>query len=359
MLLGEDGIIKTAQEAKNTWEGAVANEEEAIENLVNELNSIINNEGGTGGESNPPVPPKSEVAEAIDEQTEFESTTPIKDDLDNTVYIPGGFKLARDSGTKAENGIVIEDISNGNQFVWIPTGEYNVSITLNAEGKLTNELSRRQWGTTANVEQEPELLTEDEVARGDNNGEYYYGEGNTNSVAKDQIGAFKTSATTKGGFYIGRYETGTGNVCKAGAEPYVNITRDTAKSEAEAMYRGNDYVVSELISSYAWDTALNFICQTNTDGYTLATTTDEKYGNMDTGSQKSTGEDQNDKYSNIHDLLGNCSEWTTEYSSFDIYSCVGRGGICSGRIYHPAYRGSSYTSDTFPNISFRPQLYVK
>ena len=27
MLLGEDGIIRTAQEAKNTWEGAVENEQ--------------------------------------------------------------------------------------------------------------------------------------------------------------------------------------------------------------------------------------------------------------------------------------------------------------------------------------------
>ncbi|MFQ8987887.1 MAG: type II secretion system protein, partial [Intestinibacter sp.] len=50
MLLGENGIIRTAQEAKNTWEGAVANEQEEIQNLVNELNNIMNEEGGSGGE---------------------------------------------------------------------------------------------------------------------------------------------------------------------------------------------------------------------------------------------------------------------------------------------------------------------
>ena len=42
MLLGENGIIRTAQEAKNTWEEATANEEGGIQNLVNELNNIMN-----------------------------------------------------------------------------------------------------------------------------------------------------------------------------------------------------------------------------------------------------------------------------------------------------------------------------
>ena len=36
MLLGENGIIRTAQEAKNTWESAVENEQEDLENLMNE-----------------------------------------------------------------------------------------------------------------------------------------------------------------------------------------------------------------------------------------------------------------------------------------------------------------------------------
>ena len=48
MLLGEDGIISTAQEAQNTWEGAILNEQQEIQNLANELNSIINENGGTG-----------------------------------------------------------------------------------------------------------------------------------------------------------------------------------------------------------------------------------------------------------------------------------------------------------------------
>ena len=41
MLLGENGIIRTAQEAKNTWENAITNEQEELNNLMNELNEEL------------------------------------------------------------------------------------------------------------------------------------------------------------------------------------------------------------------------------------------------------------------------------------------------------------------------------
>ena len=65
------------------------------------------------------------------------------------------------------------------------------------------------------------------------------------------------------------------------------------------------------------DTALNFICQNSKHGYKLATTTSDTYGNIGTGSvgQRVTGNYPADCYSNIYDFLGNCYEWTTEYSS--------------------------------------------
>ena len=81
------------------------------------------------------------------------------------------------------------------------------------------------------------------------------------------------------------------------------------------MYNTNQYVTSDLISSYAWDTTLNFICQTSEKGYALATTTNRKDANIATNSKTKTGEYPADKYSNICDFLGNCYEWTTEYSS--------------------------------------------
>ena len=229
---------------------------------------------------------------------EFGDTTTIQDDLGNSVVIPGGFHLDAESGTSVEEGIVIED-ANGNQFVWIPTGAYQTST-----GAKTNELTRRNFSSS-----DATAISGDAATSG-GAGNNYYGEGDSRSVAYGQIAAFKASVSPKsetntngnGGFYIGRYEQGIGNVCKAGVVTYTNITRDTAKTQAEAMYGAESSVKSELISSYAWDTALNFICQTNSAGYTLAITASSSYGNMGTGIKQNTGADANDDYSNIHDF---------------------------------------------------------
>ena len=387
---GNNGLITRAEQARDFYANDTKYTEESMSNVESYLEGMLPGGSEDGGDEpeEPDVPPTpavpGTVVDAIPEEGEdayvFTDTTTIKDDLDNSVTIPGGFQLAEDSGTKVEDGIVIEDnTENHNQFVWIPVGKYNVTQTIEAitesdsqDGKLINELTRRQWGTTKDVVQIPTPITGDEVAAG-NGGEVYYGEGATQdkdgspiTPVETNIGAFITNATTKGGFYIGRYEQGTDNVCKAGVAPYVNITRNTAKTQAEAMYNGKEEIkaTTELISSYAWDTALNFICQTNADGYELATTTDETKANIGTGSsgKTQTGEYTADKYSNIHDLLGNCYEWTTEYSSYSdsnrAYPCVYRGGTYDGSIYYAADRSVSATTHSGNSFGFRVQLYV-
>ena len=122
-------------------------------------------------------------------------------------------------------------------------------------------------------------------------------------------------------------------------------------------------VTSELISSYAWDTALNFICQNSEHGYKLATTTEDTYGNIGTGSSGKTltGGYPADCYSNIYDLLGNCREWTTEYSSYTgssyAYPCVGRGGHYDSSSSYAALRYRT-TGRSNALISFRLSLYL-
>ena len=316
------------------------------------------------------------VAEAIKNEYVFKDKESITDGLNNTIYVPGGFHLDKESNTDeegnaitVEDGIVIED-SQGNQFVWIPTGTYQTST-----GAKTNELTRRQWGSI-NSDTEPTTISGDSAIS-----PYYYGEGATQdssgsaiSPVETNIEAFKTSVATNGGFYIGRYEAGTETertsssdplttpLVQANKEAYVYVTRDQAKERSEAMYSGNSEVTvtTELISSYAWDTALNFICQNSDVGYTLATTTDDAYGNINTGSggKKQTGEYAADCYSNIYDFLGNCYEWTTEYYSNSDNLCVDRGGSYNSSAAYAASRGNGSTSFLNPYYSFRLQLYV-
>ena len=365
VVLGEGGLIDRAQQAKDLTEQAALEEQKGLNSLMSEFTNVM------AEDQNPPEPPKvpETVEEAKESGTPFENTTTIPDDLDNPVTIPGGFNIAEDSGTKVEEGIVIEDSAN-NQFVWIPVGEYNVSTTINASGKLTNELSRRTFTESGSTPVNGDDAIESNC----------YGEGDSRSVAKDQIAAFKTSANSNKGFYIGRYEAGTETertlttdplttpLVQKNKYPYVYVTRDEAKQQAEAMYSGNTYVTSELMSSYAWDTALNYICQTNEEGYLLATTTDSTYGNIGRGddviSRTKTGSytvegEISDKYSNIFDILGNCKEWTTEYSNYH-HPCVLRGGsyYYNNSINYAAGRSPGLASFSGDSFSFRPQLYL-
>lgn len=306
----------------------------------------------------------STVEEAKKDGEAFEDTTEIKDSKENDVIIPGGFKIAEDSGTSVEEGIVIQD-SKGNQFVWIPVGTYQT-----VSGAKTNNLSRRIFTSGGATE-----VTGDNAIESN-----YYGEGNSNSVAKNQIGAFKASATSNKGFYIGRYEAGTEKertslgslfddtltvpLTQKSLYPYVYITRNEAKTQSEAMYIDNSYVTSELMSSYAWDTALNFICQNNTEGYKLALVmTDSSYGNLSTGSRTKTGEyikdgKRVDGYSNIYDMVGNCTEWTTEYDATGD-NVVFRGGNYQSPDSGPCAAERWSTGEDGEYISFRVQLYIK
>ena len=367
-LNNEEAPRATSSSNTYTYEGLTATTPYNIKvEVVDKGNNT--GTGTTSATTNaPPIPDMGDAKPNPGQDgPKYTNNTEIQDDLGNPVVIPGGFHIDKDSGTKVEEGIVIEDDA-GNQFVWIPTGDYNVSTTINSSLKLTNNLSRRKFTTSGATE-----VSGDSVIEG------CYGEGDSRSVAYNQIAAFKASAEStanggNGGFYIGRYEIGTTTertseddplttpLVQANKYPYIYITRDQAKSQIEEMYGENINVESELISSYAWDTALNFICQTNVEsgeGYNLAITTSSQYGNIGTYQEENTGAYTADNYSNIHDLLGNRREWTTEYCSNSRNPCAIRGGDYVYNSYYAASHSFGYESETGNLLSARVQIYVK
>lgn len=334
MLVGEEGIIAKAKEASEETKNA----EEDEKNRLNELDKVVNDlVNGTK-----PNPEPTNILPTTITTANVTAT----DDRGNTVVVPEGFKVVISEGTTVDKGIVIEDES-GNQFVWIPVGE----ITKADGTKETIELNRYTFGAdgmpTAQNDAVIKTYYQELVSSS-------YG----NIVAKD-IEGFKKSAVENKGYYIGRYEarTGTkrtaiGNVLtpitsKKSDYVYNYVTQAQAAEQAKEMYNKSTFT-SDLMNSYAWDTAIVFIqkCGKNAN-----------YSNQNslnnTLAEKGT---DNDKQCNIYDMASNIVEWTTETYSNSNYPCVGIGGGYSGNNYVSTRRRGRITSSDIL-FGFRSTLY--
>ena len=128
------------------------------------------------------------------------------------------------------------------------------------------------------------------------------------------------------------------------------------------MYQAGDTTVgveSDLVNSYAWDTAIVFIQSMNEANSNYANSGRDETGNT---SLMNTGE-TGDKVCNIFDMAANVGEWTTEYSSGTLssfaYPCTYRGGYYSNSSYYTARRDSISATDSDYSIGFRVALYIK
>jgi len=199
------------------------------------------------------------------------------------------------------------------------------------------------------------------------------------------------SVKDNGGYYLARYEASYGSGYNASgtidAEKYANakplskpstahseysmsytpgtlwnyITQLNASKVAKNMYIGNKDingntvgVESDLVNSYAWDTAIVYIQEMGNTNY--ANQTD---GN---GALKNTGS-TGDIKCNIYDMAANECEWTTEYSTDASSSyalpCVGRGGNYNSSYGSTAGRYEYTASLSGGFVSFRSTIYVK
>lgn len=250
--------------------------------------------------------------------------------------VPAGFAVSQIEGEQnIDTGLVIIDV-NGNEYVWIP-------CTLDgANGTL--KYQRTEWGVEvdgATPAKKDELTLADESVT-------YSSADTTNGITAEiskeivaQINAEKESIKNNGGYYIGRYEVGkegTVAVVKANMEPYASIKWSKAYSLAKEIGGGSDST-TYLCSSYAWDTAINFI-QNNSGKTNYATSIEnmnenwpnkevkDKSGNVIKPSGQSirlsTG--LTTPKCNIYDMGGNVSEFTTELNPGTSESVVLRGG---------------------------------
>ncbi len=391
-LFGNNGIIEKAKEAQNKMDKATENDQKEINELTNWLDNQVNGTtgGGTTGEDdNPSTTPK--ISRLIG--TVVDKNTKAEDAYGNKITIPKGFKVVAhgtvagsatytysgDNIPAVQDGIVIENGTDGNQFVWVPVG------TIKNKNNTTNTITLGRYEFDSNTgalkSNTPVQVASvenctQEVTINTNYKElsvFRAGNSATDSTAQNatarNLEEFISTTLANGGYYIARYEaSGTTSKIESKYDKTVltNITQSNAAKLAREMYgevkENNELVyTSDLVNSYAWDTAIIFI-------QTYATGEDaSSYASKNKSTSFANTGKNNDKYCNIWDMSGNAEEWTTEYStySFDRYfnPCVFRGGFYStadGEAYgYTSYRYHHYTTTSLSNIGLRPLLYVK
>ena len=351
LVLGDNGIIVKAKEAAETT--AAAQEKEAMERNL------------------------------LEKELENSLSTPAVEPTDG-VKIPTGFYYV--GGTKA-SGIVISDNKNdknkyrnqkvvgtdllGNQYVWIPCTTDSSSSDL--------QYARTEWGVEVDGDDNSRAI-KDELTLTDASVTYSDADtanGINADVSKEivaQIKAEKASVAQYGGYYIGRYEVGRNSdtaVVKYNQTPYASITWSTAYGLAKKIIT-NSEVNSYLCSSYAWDTAVNFI-QNNSTAKNYATSIEGFNGNWNpqavkdpsgnvikpagTSQQLNTG--LTTQFCNIFDMGGNEAEFTTELNPGTSETVVLRGGNYY-YSYRPAgYRWDNSSGDAYIAVGFRATLFLK
>ncbi len=288
----------------------------------------------------------------------YTETETYTDKNGNVAKIPKGFAVGESNTINTINGgLVITDSidenyrSTGNQFVWIPVG--TVYKDINKTKSETVELDRYTFATNGTRTKQGTKLVEN-----------YYQESTTTDISK-----FKTSAATNKGYYIGRYEIGktmsqdtsvgdTTIVCKEGREVYVAV-QPTAVTLTKGMYPGNKditSVTSNLMNSYAWDTAIVYIQMFSGDtDYSRQPKNGKEF--LKTGKTIIGG--NKDVRCNIFDMAENYAEHTTESSSYtpsagnQPYTI--RAGGSGSAINYVAGRSSGKVSS---GAAFRPILYL-
>ena len=373
-VFSDNGIIKRARDAQTKTDQGVQKDLEPM----GELEDLINKNSGENKEENA-VKISTLVGTVVDKNTK------AVDAYGNKITIPKGFKVLP-HGTEAgsttytysgdnipavQDGIVIENGTDGNQFVWVPVGTINnksgdskgatSTITLGrySDFAMTNgAVASGQPVQVASVEN-----CTREVSIGTFCKELCSSSSSENTTARN-LAEFISITLEKGGYYIARFEaSGTTSKIESKYNQKVlgNITQPTAANLAREMYgeiKENDKLVyaSDLVNSYAWDTAIIFI-QT----YSIEIDASSYASKNKSTSFANTGI-SNDKYCNIWDMSGNAKEWTTEYSSdSDFVPCTFRGGYYITDFGQALAFTSARTSTSAPDRrceSLRPLLYV-
>ena len=363
LVLGQNGIISRAQDARNqTAEGQV-NTEKAVNALTDKMEDLIseNENSGNGGNSG-------------GSQMTVEN-----------VVIPEGYYYV--GGTKAKGIVISDNVADkeldkgkedvrrdlaGNQWVWVPietlsslyttvdagvalTGSTGVKTTKYTNSGIISGKTRGLPGSTDY--REPDILTDSTYGDTDNRAKTA-GFSSLANMAKTMVSDYEemiASLEKYKGFYIGRYEL-SANGEKTGATQNKNWY--TLYKNCTTLAVGSK-VKTRMIWGLQWDATCKWLATSNFD-----ITNSSTWGNYSNntagghGTKQNTGYSESWKANNIYDFAGNCWEFTQEaydaayrVSRGNYYSNSGSVNPASGSIYNiPSSTNSGYGS--------RPTLYL-
>ena len=396
LVLGNNGIIAKAQEAKTKQAEASKNDLKGINSLIEQMESTLNGSGNEG-----------------------------KTEPETEPYLPSD-DFHYDTSTSVDTGLVIKD-ANGNEYVWVVVPKTTAVYKTTGLGKTT--FTDADY-TSIEKDLKDYTSTYSETGYSDT---WYADNKNEGWLSETEYKTLKNSMLKSvyenGGFYVGRYEAGIGTnrtsksatnsdgkytiegmsipVSKADAYPYTYVTRTQAQNLANNVNSGTK--TSSLMFGVQWDLVLAFMHNKGNIADSTLTSNSTTIGNycnstfqlsqtgqyavcsnyslsstwnqstkpttnfVDSSRNKiaqssdgngilvTTGTSETNKVMNIYDIAGNVWEWTLELTSYPGTNrpCARRGGgfYDTGSSLPAAYRSDGGTVGSVGIIGFRVSLF--
>ena len=369
LVVGNNGIVTKAGDARDKTEQAKANEEADLLGLEDDIEKSL----GTYD------PLKRLPSKTIDEAKSGLMRENTKVTFpDGTVIVPEGYKIATDSASTIAYGVVITDaLTNGNEWVWVPvdnttlagmyetastpitlTGgtkdgagildlkinnnpvtvsKYTKPITITNNDNSTRTISRVLPNDTSSYREPDVVVTSsgtscDAVDTNRTTAGFTKTVGETTTtmtlaemadMMRSEYETMIASIEKYHGFYIGRYE-----LTEDGEKPGATLT-ETSWYQLYANCKNlsaSDKVMSRMIWGCQWDVTCNWIANygdkknisdSSTWGNYYGTSVKASDGTTEIKKSDekqilSTGITTFTRANNIYDFAGNCLEWTQE-----------------------------------------------